>query len=103
MNGSSGGDTAAAMRTASTSLATTASREEDSSESGNGHQRASSLESRAIDAYYRHLERYKVPRTKSWVTLQPHKVQFNQKPVILKPLKLIRPASRNVNSVRYWL
>ena len=29
-------------------------------------------------------------RTKSWVTLQPNRRQFSPKPVILKPLKLIK-------------
>ena len=34
-------------------------------------------------------------RTQSWVTLQPHKQRFSPKPVILKPLKLIKLDKRS--------
>ena len=61
-----------------------------------------------MDAYYKHIERFKTPRTSSWqnlkqlLTQQKLSVSSNGgegssvKPVILKPLKLLRPKSRAV-------
>ena len=43
---------------------------------------------RGVEAYYKHLDRFHVPRTKSWANLQRTN-QSSGRPKILKPLKLI--------------
>jgi hypothetical protein len=54
-------------------------------------ERTASLGNRTVDAYYKHLERLKVPRTSSWVSLADVK---QKPPAILKPLRLLRPQSK---------
>ena len=62
-------------RSPSASSSTNPSRFEDVSRSRpdtshTSKHRTSSLELRSAEAYYKHLDRFKVPRTKSWVNLQ---------------------------------
>lgn len=52
-----------------------------------------SLENRAIGAYYKHLERFKVPRTESWIDLQGQIAPLGR-PNILKPLKIVPPVTK---------
>jgi hypothetical protein len=58
--------------------------------------RSSSLETRSVGAYYKHLGRFNVQRTGSWVDLDEVRKSPmpTQLPVILKPLKILRPRSR---------
>ncbi len=64
---------------------------------GRRTKRSMSLENRSAEAYYKHLDRFKVERTDSWLELQRHLSSRPQaRPVILKPLKIIRPASKAV-------
>ncbi|TRY79118.1 hypothetical protein TCAL_09905 [Tigriopus californicus] len=53
-----------------------------------------SLENRAIGAYYKHLERFKVPRTESWMDLQGQ-IAPQGRPNILKPLKIVPPVTKS--------
>jgi len=67
---------------------------DDSRDSTSARLRSSSLETRSVGAYYKHLDRFKVERTGSWVDLNEEPATRRQLPVILKPLKLLRPRSR---------
>ena len=59
--------------------------------------RSNSLGNRTAEAYYKHLERFKVPRTQSWMNLQTNKAQKT----ILKPLKLLSLGTQDKSSK--WL
>ncbi len=55
--------------------------------------RSSSLEARRAEAYYKHLERFQIKRTESWVDMRQSRPQ-TRPPTILKPLKLLRPPNK---------
>ena len=62
----------------------------DFSRKSRANQPAAKITHRSVNAYYKHLERFKLERTKSLSNL--NKSMRSGKPAILKPLKLWRPA-----------
>ncbi len=64
---------------------------------GDAKHRSLSLENRSVEAYYKHLDRFRPERSDSWLDLKRQmSARPNAHPVILKPLKLIRPPSKAV-------
>ena len=55
-----------------------------------GKQRTGNTTQRSIEAYYKHLDRFKLERAQSLTNL--HKSSRSGRPAILKPLKLWRAA-----------